>query len=538
MQSKKNIETQRYNMRHRYLAIILIILCVTGSVQGQSYITGNQLPNAINYLPAPPDTASMLFVDDFQQWIWGKSLRDTPRGEQASQESLYGTERIATISSGIFGFEVSAANSPAIWNLIERSGTTGALAVASAKMRYKRARPFVTMNEHTAGAYDNEEALSADGSYPSAHTAFGWTAMMALAEMAPALQDTLLRRGYEYGESRVIVGAHWQSDIDASLLIGGAVMARLHGNNDYLADLAEAKAEYQSLHGSNPSATRCADLLKILPGAPDTASYRYYGDIAALWYSANERDSLTSQILGDADTSAYYLLDILATAASFTSTAYEMTHTQRLIAAAGRAVAGEVTRVAALSHRTNPSQQLDIVPMLPVSSNGSSYPSLSAALGWAAALALTEVAPDKQNKILKRGYDYGYNAMVAATCYASDLLAGRVLAECVLSRMHNDAAFLAMVDSARVEYLRLNPSAKISSARAAAAPTLKRVGDWVFVNLGNRTGTVTIYSPTGQQLRTMTLAGDSRIPLEGLPHGSYVVTLASGKYSTTLKATR
>ena len=88
-------------MRHRYLAIILIILCVTGSVQGQSYITGNQLPNAINYLPAPPDTASMLFVDDFQQWIWGKSLRDTPRGEQASQESLYGTERIATISSGI-----------------------------------------------------------------------------------------------------------------------------------------------------------------------------------------------------------------------------------------------------------------------------------------------------------------------------------------------------------------------------------------------------------------------------------------------------
>ena len=56
-----------------------------------------QLPNACIYLPAPPDTASVLFVDDFQQFLWGKSIRNTPRGERASWESLYGADRLATV---------------------------------------------------------------------------------------------------------------------------------------------------------------------------------------------------------------------------------------------------------------------------------------------------------------------------------------------------------------------------------------------------------------------------------------------------------
>ena len=51
------------------------------------YVKPYEMPNAGYYLPAPPDTASMDFVDDMIQWQWGKSQRNTPRGRQADLES-------------------------------------------------------------------------------------------------------------------------------------------------------------------------------------------------------------------------------------------------------------------------------------------------------------------------------------------------------------------------------------------------------------------------------------------------------------------
>ena len=37
-----------------------------------------------------------------------------------------------------------------------------------------------------------------------------------------------MARGYMYGESRVIVGAHWQSDVDAGRLVASVAYAKLH----------------------------------------------------------------------------------------------------------------------------------------------------------------------------------------------------------------------------------------------------------------------------------------------------------------------
>jgi membrane-associated phospholipid phosphatase len=35
------------------------------------------------------------------------------------------------------------------------------------------------------------------------------------------------KRGFELGESRVICGYHWQSDVDAARIVGSAVVATL-----------------------------------------------------------------------------------------------------------------------------------------------------------------------------------------------------------------------------------------------------------------------------------------------------------------------
>ena len=72
----------------------------------------------------------------------------------------------------------------------------------------------------------------------------GWAIALVLAEINPDNQDAILKRGFEYGESRVIVGFHFQSDVDAARIITSALIIRLHANDDFMEQLAKAKAEF------------------------------------------------------------------------------------------------------------------------------------------------------------------------------------------------------------------------------------------------------------------------------------------------------
>ena len=68
-----------------------------------------------------------------------------------------------------------------------------------------------------------------------------------LAEINPARQDAILKRGYEMGQSRVICGYHFQSDVDAARLVAAAVVARLHANDNFMKQLEKAKKEFAKL---------------------------------------------------------------------------------------------------------------------------------------------------------------------------------------------------------------------------------------------------------------------------------------------------
>ena len=82
------------------------------------------------------------------------------------------------------------------------------------------------------------------GSYPSGHTTRGMATALVLAEMAPEYQDTILRRGFEYGESRVIVSAHYQSDVYAGYMCASAIVAAMHSVPDFMTDMEAARKEY------------------------------------------------------------------------------------------------------------------------------------------------------------------------------------------------------------------------------------------------------------------------------------------------------
>ena len=106
-----------------------------------------------------------------------------------------------------------------------------------------RTRPFVQFNEPTPVPND-EEVLKNNSSYPSGHTTMGWGIALVLAEINPDRQNEILKRAFEYGESRVIVGFHYQSDVDHARILTSVLINRLHGNDDFVKQLQKAKEEF------------------------------------------------------------------------------------------------------------------------------------------------------------------------------------------------------------------------------------------------------------------------------------------------------
>ena len=80
-----------------------------------------------------------------------------------------------------------------------------------------------------------------------------------------------------------------------------------------------------------------------------------------------------------------------------------------------------------------------------------SYPSGHTALGWAWALILAELAPDKADAILARGLAFGESRIICNVHWNSDVVEGRIMGSAAVARMHNSQEFIADMKAARAE---------------------------------------------------------------------------------------
>ena len=263
-------------------ALAALLFCGSLQTKAQSddiklYFSTEELPDLIKCLPPPPAFNSPEFSYDVLRYQWGKTQRlDSVRAAIARRDAVWSYEALLAEFNIPFGLTISKTETPEIWKLLETSlATTDQMRVAP-KAYYHRLRPFEMYEEHLLST-ETEAELSGEGSYPSGHTMRGWLTALLLAEINPARADTLFARGWMYCESRVIEGAHWQSDIDATRVGASIAYSALHTSPEFLAQLEKARMEFKSLTGALPSTDDYSQFVNLAEAVPDAIlEIRYY----------------------------------------------------------------------------------------------------------------------------------------------------------------------------------------------------------------------------------------------------------------------
>lgn len=70
-----------------------------------------------------------------------------------------------------------------------------------------------------------------------------------------------MQKAKDYGQSRIICGSHWQSDVDAGEKVGAALYAALKNHREFVEAMNEAKDELRetketTLKRTSPSTAR------------------------------------------------------------------------------------------------------------------------------------------------------------------------------------------------------------------------------------------------------------------------------------------
>ena len=456
----------------KYLCILLILLSAAAVGHSNTIPAAGDTGN-VAITPPPPDSTSTCFSGDFYRWIWGKQQRATEQGELASHYSECNLDRLCDIYSQVLDIEIDQSNTQAIYSLLSH--------VSQACLDdfinvHQRKRPFVLMNEQPWGENEIQANLSDSTSFPSAHAEIVWSTALALAQMAPHQQDTILKRAIECANSGVITGAHWQSDVDAALIYGSAALAKAQGSDLFPSLMAAARSEYMQLTGLSESDLTAPfpSLVKILDAPPTADDYFFASDLFKFWQSKELRSTERGEMANnDESITDDYLVSIFA-ACSPVVTISESNTPQivMLIKALKLSLYTLTHNLKSIIYRERPYVKYN-EPVVYGSYDWSvfyesSYPSRHALIGWGIALALAEVMHDCQNVLLKRGYEYGESRIIKGSSYASDVHAARIMAACYLSKLHNETLFKNLFANAKAEYQQKLDEAGIESIVATS----------------------------------------------------------------------
>lgn len=233
------------------ILLVLLLAAPGGDAReiGSGYLDAAHAVDSSKFLPAPPAPGSAAFAEDKYAFEFTRTLKGSERWLLAAQDNESDLDSLAVDFSCALGFSLDRKHAPLFFALIGKARTDIGYAVGSGKEFFARPRPLVG---NDAPICVERGDIAKSFAYPSGHTTQGWTYTLILAELVPDQAVEIAARGRAYGESRVVCGVHWASDVAAGYLAVSALVAALHGSKAFRADMDKARMEIASLRKTAP----------------------------------------------------------------------------------------------------------------------------------------------------------------------------------------------------------------------------------------------------------------------------------------------
>jgi acid phosphatase (class A) len=222
------------------------------------YLDEAVAPDMVQILAPPPASHSALDNADKAAFNGTRALRGGARWDLAASDVAEGAAAILDTYACVLGTRIDQARVPAVINLFDRARLDIARATRGPKLHYRRLRPFV--GNDAPICVQRTQQLADSFSYPSGHATQGWTYALMMAALVPDKATPILARGRAYGESRIICGVHWLTDVSAGRTNGSAIFAALMGDAGFRGDMDKARAELARVldgNGAPPNANLC-----------------------------------------------------------------------------------------------------------------------------------------------------------------------------------------------------------------------------------------------------------------------------------------
>ncbi|MBN1831006.1 MAG: phosphatase PAP2 family protein [Deltaproteobacteria bacterium] len=249
-----------------FMRVILVLMCILigmnceivnaaeesphvpehGGPTMRGYLSLDSIPNIHELISPPPEVGSAAFAYDKEVSKQNLALEGTSRWELAAKDA----NQVVEAFSCVLNTPITEKDTPLLYMFLQRVCIDAGFATSQTKQKYNRPRPFI-VNDEPICTPEFKEWLRGNGSYPSGHTACGWACALVLTEISPEYTDAILARGRAFGQSRVVCNVHWQSDVTEGRFVGAAVVARLHAEPTFRADIEAARIELETVRGKN-----------------------------------------------------------------------------------------------------------------------------------------------------------------------------------------------------------------------------------------------------------------------------------------------
>lgn len=218
---------------------LLLLLCHSAGGEEARYLSPARI-DLTQLLAPPPAGGSVEEQQDLAAVLEVQRRRSPEDVREAKADAEVSVLRFAAV----LGPGLTVARVPRTAALIQQVGREASAIVQVAKQHWQRPRPFEVSSEVRPVV-----EVPRNGSYPSGHAVFGNLTAIVLASMVPEKRVELFRRGWRYGENRIVAGLHFPSDTEAGRIAAAAFAAVLFQDPAFKAEFAAAKAELRAALG-------------------------------------------------------------------------------------------------------------------------------------------------------------------------------------------------------------------------------------------------------------------------------------------------